>query len=111
MAYKIKFKEKTKKHYNENKNKESLKIGIIGNWDKGKNLFLQKLSNLELPKRISIKSEGLSLKYSQFKDSNNNIILLDSAGLETPLLKDENLKDKIAKEIVPIEGNANSLEL
>ena len=110
-GWKVKFNEKGKKHYNEMKNKESLKIGIIGNGNKGKSFFLQKLSEVELPKGTSIKTEGLSLKYPKFKDSNNNIILLDSAGLETPLLKDENIKDKIGKEIAPIEGNANTLEL
>ena len=95
QGWNIKFNEKGKKHYNEMKNKESLKIGIIGNGNKGKSFFLQKLAEVELPKGTSIKTEGLSLKYPQFKDSNNNIILLDSAGLETPLLKDENIKDKI----------------
>ena len=93
-GWKIKYNEIGKKRYNELKNKESLKIGIIGNGNKGKSFFLQKLSEVELPKGTSIKTEGLSLKYPKFKDSNNNIILLDSAGLETPLLKDENIKDK-----------------
>ena len=91
----IRFNEKGKKHYNEMKTKESLKIGIIGNGNKGKSFFLQKLAKVELPKGTSIKTEGLSLKYPEFKDSNNNIILLDSAGLETPLLKDENIKERI----------------
>ena len=91
----IRFNEKGKKHYNEMKTKESLKIGIIGNGNKGKSFFLQKLAKVELPKGTSIKTEGLSLKYPEFIDSNNNIILLDSAGLETPLLKDENIKERI----------------
>ena len=94
-GWKIKYNEAGKKRYNEMKNKESLKIGIIGNGNKGKSFFLQKLSEVELPKGTSIKTEGLSLKYPKFKDSNNNIILLDSAGLETPLLKDENIKEKL----------------
>ena len=104
-GWKIKYNEIGKKRYDELKNKESLKIGIIGNGNKGKSFFLQKLSEVELPKGTSIKTEGLSLKYPKFKDSNNNIILLDSAGLETPLLKDENIKDKLES---PKEGNSST---
>ena len=104
-GWKIKYNEIGKKRYDELKNKESLKIGIIGNGNKGKSFFFFFLSEVELPKGTSIKTEGLSLKYPKFKDSNNNIILLDSAGLETPLLKDENIKDKLES---PKEGNSST---
>ena len=49
---------------------------------------------MKLPSGMSIKTEGLSIKYpdlSVFKD--RKIVLLDSAGSETPvLISDKNLE-------------------
>ena len=68
-----------------------VKIGIIGNSNKGKSFILSKLSKIELPSGTSIKTEGLSIKYPDLKKYiNRNIVLLDSAGLETPVLKTNN---------------------
>ena len=79
--------EKGENAYNEFKNKELLKIGIIGNANKGKSFLLSKISKMELPSGMSIKTEGLSIKYPDPKVFNNKTIaLLDSAGLETPVL-------------------------
>jgi hypothetical protein len=71
----------------------SLRVGVIGNGNKGKSFFLQKLSGKELPKGTSIKTQGLSLLYPKENDM-ENILLLDSAGFETPLLVDEISKEK-----------------
>ena len=77
------------------KNEKIIKIGIIGNSNKGKSFLLSKISKIELPSGTSIRTEGLSIKYPdliQFK--NRKIALLDSAGLETPVLKlDANIKE------------------
>ena len=76
-----------KKNYKNFKSKSVLKIGVIGNANKGKSFLLSKISKMNLPSGMSIKTEGLSIKYpdtSIFKD--RNIALLDSAGLETPVL-------------------------
>ena len=68
-----------------------LKIGIIGNSNKGKSFLLSKLSKIELPSGTSIKTEGLSIKYPDLKEFiNRKIVLLDSAGLETPVLETNN---------------------
>ena len=68
-------------------NEEALRIGIIGNSNKGKSFFLSKLAQMDLPSGSSIKTEGLSIKYPDLKDHpNRKIILLDTAGLETPVL-------------------------
>ena len=42
----------------------------------------------------SIRTEGLSIKYHEINDlhRNGNIVLLDSAGLEAPVLKEEDEK-------------------
>ena len=49
--------------------------------------MLSKLSKINLPSGSSIKTEGLSIKYPDLKDyPDRRIVLLDSAGLETPVL-------------------------
>lgn len=53
---------------------------------------MQKLSGREIPKGVSIKTEGLSLLYSKSNFQDNNIkdddsLMLDSSGFETPLIK------------------------
>ena len=88
-GWKIKMSEKAKQNYENYKKEENLKIGIIGNANKGKSFILSKMSKISLPSGTSIRTEGLSIKYPElekFKD--RKIVLLDSAGLETPILKD-----------------------
>ena len=73
----------------EKKNEPVLKIGVIGNADKGKSFLLSKISKIDLPSGPSISTEGLSIKYPELeKYENRKIVLLDSAGLETPVLKE-----------------------
>jgi hypothetical protein len=68
-------------------NDKVLKIGIIGNSNKGKSFILSKLSHIELPFGTNIKTEGLSIKYPDLKNfKNRKIALLDSVGLETPVI-------------------------
>ena len=79
--------EKGKKNYLENKSNKYTKIGVIGSENRGKSTILQDFSKIELPTGVSIKTEGLSIKYPDLeKFKNRKIILLDSAGLETPIL-------------------------
>ena len=95
--------EKAKKEYQKFKNQKIIKIGIIGNSNKGKSFLLSKISKLDLPSGTSIRTEGLSIKYpdlEKFKD--RKIALLDSAGLETPVLK-------INQKINDIEDKKNEL--
>ena len=60
-----------------------------------------------LPSGTSISTKGISVKYPELKDNNKRkYILLDSAGLETPIKKDD-----ISKLRVSIEDNKdNELE-
>ena len=93
IGWEIKMNKNGEKILNEYKNKESLTIGIIGHSNKGKTFLLSKIAKTPLPTDISIKTEGLSIKYLEL-GFNKNIILLDSAGLETPvLIEKENLID------------------
>ena len=95
-GWKIEMSKKGEENYIKYKDKNLLKIGIIGNANKGKSFLLSKISKMELPSGMSIKTEGLSIKYpdlSIFKD--RNIALLDSAGLETPvLLNDQKISNE-----------------
>ena len=77
--------EKGKRSYEKYKNENILKLGVIGNSNTGKSFLLSKISKINLPS--SIKTEGLSIKYPDLKlFKNRKIVLLDSAGLETPVL-------------------------
>ena len=94
-GWKIKMSDKGKNNYEKYKKEKVLKIGVIGNANKGKSYILSRISKIDFPSGTSIRTEGLSIKYPElerFKD--RNIALLDSAGLETPVLreKDDNKK-------------------
>ena len=98
-GWEIKMNQKGAENYNKYKKQKILKIGVIGNSNKGKSFILSKISKIDLPSGTSIRTEGLSVKYPNLeKFTNRNIALLDSAGLETPVLKNlndntENKKD------------------
>ena len=91
-GWKIKMNERGENNYKLYKNKEIIKIGVIGNANKGKSFILSKLSKINLPSGTSIRTEGLSIKYPELKDfKNRKIVLLDSIGLETPILRENNV--------------------
>ncbi len=101
-GWEIKMNENTRKNYKEYKSSKSLKIGVIGNANKGKSFLLSKIANTNLPSGTSIRTEGLSVKYLEFDKNkeeykNRKIVLLDSAGLETPVLKEKSNDDKMEK--------------
>ena len=78
-------------NFSKYKNLDAIKVGVIGNSNKGKSFILSRISRIKLPSGTSIKTEGLSIKYpelEEFKD--RKLVLLDSAGLETPVLNEEN---------------------
>ena len=102
-GWKVKFTENGLNKYNEYKDKDLITIGVIGNNNKGKSFLLSKISKIELLTGTSIQTEGLSIKYPELKGyKERQIILLDSAGLETPVLKSENNENKINDKKDPI---------
>ena len=107
-GWKVKYSKKGKEIYEKMKNKELVKVGVVGLRNKGKSWLLQKFLNKDLPKGTSIKTEGLSIKYPNEEDIKNdrNYILLDSAGTEEPLLDN----DKKLLKMNPDEA-LNQLEL
>ena len=101
--------DKGKQNYEKYKETKNLKIGIVGNSNKGKSFLLSKISKTNLPSGTSIRTEGLSIKYPDLeKYKDRKIILLDSAGLETPVLREQIPSDNINKE--EQENNINEGE-
>ena len=94
-GWEIKRSKRAEENYENIKKDKVIKIGIIGNSNKGKSFLLSKISKIALPSGTSIRTEGLSIKYPEIdnKYKNRKIVLLDSAGLETPVLK-ENKRNK-----------------
>ena len=101
-GWEIKFSERMTNKYKEFLKNNTLKIGIIGNSNKGKSFLLSKISKINLPSGTSIRTEGLSVKYPDqlniYKD--RKIVLLDSAGLETTVLKkgEEDIEEEEGEE-------------
>ena len=62
-GWKIEMNQKGKQNYQNHKSEKVIKIGVIGNANTGKSFILSKLSKRELPFGMSIKTEGLSIKY------------------------------------------------
>ena len=91
-GWQIEMNQNGEQNYQKYKKEKIMKIGVIGNANKGKSFILSKISKMKFPSGFSIKTEGLSIKYPDttlFYD--RRIALLDSAGLETPvLISDEN---------------------
>ena len=101
-GWKICMTERGKKNYEKYKSEKIVKIGVVGNANKGKSFLLSKISKMSLPSGMSVKTEGLSIKYPELKgNQNRRIVLLDSAGLETPVLDSgkNNLEGKDKNEI------------
>ena len=89
-GWNIEFSDNGKDYYEKMKVSDFLKVGVAGLSNKGKSFLLQKIADIELPTGTSIKTEGLSIKCPDINSDNKNIILIDSAGSETPLLEDAN---------------------
>ena len=89
-GWKVKFDQKGLDKYNKYKDKELIIISVIGNNNKGKSFLLSKISKIKLLFGTSIYTQGLSVKYPELKGyKGRQLILLDSAGLETPVLKNK----------------------
>ena len=77
-------------------NKKLLNVGILGNGNMGKSFILSRIFKENIPSGYSVITEGLSIKINKEKF----LSLIDSAGLQTPLIKYEE-----------IENNENEYEL
>ena len=86
-------------------------IGVLGNNNKGKSFLLSKISKIKLLTGTSIQTKGLSVKYPELQGyAGRQIILLDSAGLETPVLRKNNSVKSIINEIVKKDDEKKGAE-
>ena len=74
--------------YDKRTKEELIRIGVLGNGNRGKSFILSKLTKFKVPSGFSIKTEGISLKYPDMKKKGGGaIVIIDTPGLETPLLE------------------------
>ena len=74
--------------YDKRTKEELVRIGVVGNGNRGKSFILSKLTKFKVPSGFSIKTEGISLKYPDMKTKDGKgMVIIDSAGFETPLLE------------------------
>ena len=80
-------------------------ISVIGNKNSGKSFILHLLTGKNIPNGYTVTTEGLSFIIPEDEDNKeDNFILIDTAGTESPLLIEGNnnltleIKDKMAKD-------------
>jgi predicted GTPase len=80
-------------------------ISVIGNKNSGKSFVLHLLTGKNIPNGYTVTKEGLSFIIPEDEDNKeDNFILIDTAGTESPLLIEGNnnltleIKDKMAKD-------------
>ena len=73
-------------------------VSILGNKNSGKSFLLHLLAHKEIPNGFTVTTEGLSFIIpDNAKNKDDNVILIDTAGTESPLLVDIDI-DKMKKE-------------
>ena len=89
-GWKIYYNKERKERYLQMISEETIKMGVLGLNNVGKTYILSKIANSELPSGYSLETKGISIKYSEGdKGEAKGLCILDSAGFETPLIKDE----------------------
>ena len=105
-GWEIKMSERAKKEYQNMIKKNVIRIGVLGNANKGKTFLLSKISKIDLP--FGISTEGLCIKYSDKEEiySGRAFVLLDSSGLDDIVLNNEDnepkksIKDKLRDKLI-----------
>ena len=73
----------------ENLEKQVAIVSVLGNKNSGKSFFLSLLTNKKIPNGYSVTTEGLSFIIpDNDKNKDDNFILIDTAGTESPILSD-----------------------
>ena len=86
--------------------KKLFKIGVLGNGNMGKSFLLSRLFGEKIPSGYSIITEGLSIKHNFEK----GYTILDSAGLQTPLLKEYEKEEEQKKDKKKFNLRESSIE-
>jgi hypothetical protein len=90
----------SKEKYEQNINKKLIPISVIGESNKGKSYLLGRICNIDLPIGFNEKTEGISVKYLSIGQS--YCALIDSAGGQTPIIKDNKNNEYFIKFIKDI---------
>ena len=83
----ITFSEKGKQKFEEAKELPIKIFSVIGNKNRGKSYVLSKISGKNLPRGYNVTTKGISISFPD--DGDGYIAVLDSAGLESPLLESD----------------------
>ena len=95
----IKYNKERKDIYDKIIGEETMKIGVLGLNNVGKSYLLSKIVKGNIPTGYSIETKGISIKYSKGNEGEEKgICILDSAGFETPLLKEKSKEEETSKE-------------
>ena len=99
-GWEIKYNEKRKETYEKIIGDQTIKIGVLGLNNVGKSYLLSKIVKVDIPTGYSVETKGISIKYSEGdKGEQRGICILDSAGFETPLLKEQKKNQENNNEI------------
>ena len=81
---------KTKNDSKETLEKSVAIVSVLGNKNSGKSFILHLLTDKDIPNGYTVTTEGLSFIIpDNDKNKNDNFILIDTAGTESPLLSEE----------------------
>ena len=105
-GWSILYNEGRKEIYKKIISEQTMKIGVLGLNNVGKSYLLSKIVKVDIPTGYSIETKGISIKYSEENEgAEKSICILDSAGFETPLIKNENKNENNNKEKKSENGN------
>ena len=105
-GWSILYNEGRKEIYKKIISEQTMKIGVLGLNNVGKSYLLSKIVKVDIPTGYSIETKGISIKYSEENEGEEkSICILDSAGFETPLIKNENKNENNNKEKKSENGN------
>ena len=109
-GWKVKFNEKGLERYKKYKDEELITIGVIGNLQKGKSFLLNKISKIKFLTGTCLHTQGLSVKYPEVQEhQERKIIILDTMGLENPILRKNDIDLENDDENIDIKENENNL--
>ena len=98
-GWKINFSQEGEQKYNKSKNKKNIIVGIIGNKNRGKSFLLGKIiGKKEFTNKSGflITTHGISANFPLIDENDKiNIITLDTAGKDNPLLDASNMKESV----------------
>ncbi len=103
-GWKIEYGTKGKEKFFKSIKEDCIIVGVTGNKNRGKSLLLNRITGYNIPSGYLYTTKGISSNFPNLKENNGkekNIITLDTAGKEIPLLETSNEieKKKVEKKL------------